>query len=186
MDDYCNGIAHSTGYIARENGKQYLVVRNSDPWYVNCISEVTGYAMYRSEYYEKHRNVAQWIVKARSIDRLIELSEIQSISDFCRAYIEIHGILDLSKRKNGKKKLRLRIYGKESIIQFINMALPAKEKKIQYVSNKIEGKYIGKTCVIYYQSQQEVEDILCFIDGEPKNIKIWDMWSNVVENGLGR
>ena len=66
------------------------------------------------------------------------------------------------------------------------MALPAKEKKIQYVSNKIEGKYIGKTCVIYYQSQQEIEDILCFIDGEPKNIKIWDMWSNVVENGLGR
>lgn len=182
MDDYCNGIAWATGYIVRENKKQYLVVRNSESWYVKCIAEETGYEMYRSEYHEKHRNTTQWIVKARNIDRLVELSEIQSVSDFCRAYIEIHGVLDLSKRVNNKKGLRLRIYGKENIIQFINKALPAKEKKVQYTQNKIEHKYIGKTCVIYYQSRDEIEDILRFLDGSPKNICVWNKWKQVVQS----
>ena len=107
---------------------------------------------------------------------------IQNISDFCRSYIEIHGILDTSKRKINKRGLRLRIYGKEDIIHFINISLPAREKKIQYMQNKIEGKYIGKTCVIYYQSRAEIEDILNFLDGYPKNIRIWKQWENVIQN----
>lgn len=183
MNDYCNGIAYATGYVMEDSGKRYLIVRNTDPWYVNCISDATGHRAYKSGYNERLGKTEQWVVKTKITDSLPTLYEIQSISDFCRAYIEIHGILDLSKRKNGKKKLRLRIYGKESIIQFINMVLPAKEKKIQYVSNKIEGKYIGKTCVLYFQSQKEIEDILKFIDGYPKNKRVWSEWNIVIKKG---
>lgn len=182
MNDYCNGIAYATGYIREDAERRCLIVRNTDPWYINCISDATGYRAYKSGYHERHGKSDQWVVKAKIVDSLPALCDIQSVSDFCRAYIEIHGILDLSKRKNERRKLRLRIYGKENIIQFINIALPAKEKKVQYICNKVQGKYIGKTCVIYYQSPKEIEDILCFIDGQPKNIKVWDMWKNVAES----
>lgn len=39
MNDYCNGIAYATGYVMEDSGKRYLIVRNTDPWYVNCISD---------------------------------------------------------------------------------------------------------------------------------------------------
>lgn len=103
MNDYCNGIAYATGSITKEKDNQYLVVRNSDPWYVKCIAEETGDMMYKSGYCEKHMMADQWIVKARNITKLPALSEIQNIPDFCRAYIEIHGVLDTSKRKNNKR-----------------------------------------------------------------------------------
>ena len=182
MNDYCNGIVFATGYIAKEKNIRYLVVRNSDPWYVNCIAEETGYTMYKSGYYEKHRMTDQWIVKIRNVQNIVSLSEIQNVSDFCRAYIEIHGVLDTSKRKNNKRGLRLRIYGKEDVIQYINLSLPVKEKKVQYMQNKIENRYIGKTCAIYYQSRAEIEDVLRFLDGNPKNIRIWNQWQQVIQN----
>ena len=182
MNDYCNGIAFATGYIAKEKNARYLVVRNSNPWYVNCIAEETGCTMYKSGYYEKHRVTDQWIVKARNIQGIISLSEIQNVSDFCRAYIELHGVLDTSKRKNGKRGLRLRIYGKEDVIQYINSSLPAKEKKVQYVQNVIENKYVGQTCAIYYQSRAEIENILRFLDGSPRNSHIWEQWKSVIQN----
>lgn len=182
MNDYCNGIAYATGSITKEKDNQYLVVRNSDPWYVKCIAEETGYMMYKSGYCEKHMMTDQWIVKARNITRLPALPEIQNIPDFCRAYIEIHGVLDTSKRKNNKRGLRLRIYGKEDVIQFINRFFPVKEKKIQYMQNKIDDKYIGKTCAIYYQSRAEIEDILRFLDGYPKNVRIWNQWKQVIQS----
>ena len=182
MDDYCKGIIYATGYIAKEKDNQYLVVRNSDPWYVRCISEETGYMMYKSGYCEKHMMTEQWIVKAKNVQSIISLSDIQNVSDFCRAYIEIHGVLDTSKRKNNKRGLRLRIYGKEAVIQYINFSLPAREKKVQYMQNKIENRYIGKTCAIYYQSCAEIEDVLRFLDGNPKNIRIWNQWKRVIQS----
>lgn len=177
MNDYCYGIAYATGYIAKEKEAQFLVVRNSDPWCVKCISNATGYEMYKSGYHEKNGMTTQWIVKARNIYDLRPLCEIQSLSDFCRAYIEIHGILDISKRKGNKKGLRFRIYGSEEIITFINDALPAAHKKIQYIRNNYNG-YVGKTCAIYFQSSKEIEDILRFLDGTPKNIGVWDKWEH--------
>lgn len=182
MDDYCKGIIYATGHMVIENDKPYLVVRNSDPWYVQHVSKYSGNKMFKSGYKEKHGGVEQWIIKARDITSIPCRSEINSVSDFCRAYIEIHGFLDFSKRKNNKRKLRLRIYGKENIIHFINVSLPAKEKKIQYICNSLDNRYTGKTCAIYYQDEKEIKNILYFIDGEPRNAKIWDKWKNTIES----
>lgn len=55
-------------------------------------------------------------------------------------------------------------------------------KKIQYITNKvvISGKeYAGKTCAIYYQSQNEIQKILHFIDNAPKNNVVWNKWEQI-------
>lgn len=194
MDDYCNGIAYASGYFACENGKQYLVVRNMDKWYAEMIGRETGYRAYRLKYRSKYRSkyssqyssengdIYQWVVKVRNISCLPELSEIRNVSDFCRAYIEIHGLLDLAsiKDKRGNRFKRLRIYGKKEIISFLNDCLPAKEKKIQYVTNTVDAVYTGKTCILYYQSAKEIYNILSWIDGHPRNKAVWEKWENVI------
>lgn len=184
MNDYCNGIAYATGYFAIENGKQYLVVRNLDSWYAKMIETESKYKAYESRHNIERDGRNQWSIKARDIEFIPELLEIQSISDFCRAYVEIHGLLDLSTAKNRKgsyfKKPRLRIYGTEEILVFLNNCLPANEKKIQYINNVIEGNYVGKTCAIYYQSIKEIVNILEWINGTPRNERIWDKWNEII------
>lgn len=183
MNDYCNGIAYATGYFANENNKKYLVVRNLDKWYIENIAKEIGYAAYESKHNFDRDGRNQWVVKCRNISEIPALPDIKNLSDFCRAYIEIHGILDLANAKNRRgepiKRLRLRIYGNKEILLFINKASPAKEKKIQHVKNFVEGKYIGRTYALYYQSKTEILEILKWIDGFPKNISVWDKWSNI-------
>ena len=121
---------------------------------------------------------------ARDITIVPPLSEIQCVSDFCRDYIEIHGLLDLATAKDKKgnyfKKPRLRIYGTEEIMQFLNRCLPANKKTIQYISNVVDSVYIGKTCALYYQSAKEIINILQWIDGSPKNERIWNKWKEII------
>ena len=76
--------------------------------------------------------------------------------------------------------MRLRIYGNEEILSFINKEMPAKEKKIQYIKNYVGEKYIGRTCALYYQSGTEILEILKWIDGFPKNIAVWDKWNELI------
>lgn len=78
------------------------------------------------------------------------------------------------------KKPRLRIYGKEDIISFINIHLPAKNKKIQCIKNNIGGVYTGRTYAIYYQSTKEIMDILQWLYGNPNNERIWDKWKQII------
>lgn len=48
---------------------------------------------------------------------------------------------------------------------------------MQHISNKIEGgKYTGETEAIYYQSEKEILAILEWMDGTPKNVRIWEQW----------
>ena len=179
MNDYCIGIAYATGSFVQENGKNYLVVRNSDKWYPDCIAKESGYNVYQSKYPEKIDKPAQWIIKARNIDYLPKLTELSNANDFCRSYIEIHGVLDIARlRKRGKIRyyLRLRIYGKEYILNYINTVLPAKEKKMQYIRN-----VGGSTYALYYQSCKEIIDIFNWIDGNMKNEKVWNNWKNVID-----
>lgn len=180
MNDYCVGVAYATGYIANENGKQYLVVRNLDPWYPQIISTISKYKVYQSNHNVKRDGRSQWAIKAKEINSLPELKDIKDISGFCRAYIEIHGVLDMATAKSRKgnhfKKPRLRIYGTEEILTFINNSLPAGTKKIQYINNNF-----GKTCAINYQSAKEIADILDWIDGNPKNNNIWDRWKEIID-----
>lgn len=185
MNDYCNGIAYATGYFANENNKKYLVVRNLDSWYAKTIEMVSKYKAYKSKHNVKRDGRSQWNIKARDIETAPSLSEIQNINDFCRAYIEIHGLLDLATAKDRKgnyfKKPRFRIYGTEEIISFLNGCLPANEKKIQHISNVVDNVYIGKTCAVYYQSVKEIISILQWIDGKPRNERIWNKWKEIVD-----
>lgn len=183
MNDYCNGIVYATGYFANENNKKYLVVRNLDKWYIENIAKETGYTAYESTHNFERDGRNQWVVKCRNISELPALTDIKNLFDFCRAYIEIHSILDLANAKDRKgnpiKRLRLRIYGNEEILSFLNQNLPAVEKKIQHIKNSIDDKYIGQTYALYYQSKTEILEILKWIDGFPKNIAVWDKWSNI-------
>lgn len=184
MEDYHIGIAYASGYFANEYGKQYLVVRNLDSWYVKIMETEYKYKAYESKYNVKRDGKSQWTIKARDIDSVPSLSEIQNVNDFCRAYIEIHGLIDFATAKDRKgnqfKKPRLRIYGTEEIISFLNGCLPANEKKVQYINNVVDDIYIGKTCALYYQSKKEIISILKWIDGEPKNERIWGKWKEVL------
>lgn len=185
MNDYCNGIAYASGYFAKEEGKQYLVVRNLDSWYAKTIETESKYKAYESKHNIQRDGKPQWNIKARDVSSIPSLSEIQCINDFCRAYIEIHGLLDLSTAKDRKgnyfKKPRLRIYGTEEIIMFLNNCLPAGEKKIQYISKVVDNVYIGKTCALYYQSVKEITNILHWINGNPRNERIWDKWKEIID-----
>lgn len=185
MNDYCNGIAYATGYFANEENKIYLIVRNLDKWYVENIAKETGYNAYESKHNFKRDGKNQWVVKCRNISEIPELSEIKNLPDFFRAYIEIHGVLDLANAKDRKgnpiKRLRLRVYGNEEILKFANKTLPAKEKKIQYIKNYVDEKYIGRTCALHYQSRAEILEILKWIDGSPKNVSIWNKWENTLQ-----
>lgn len=185
MNDYCNGIAYATGYFSADAKEKYLVVRNLNKWYVENIAQATGCSAYESKYNFNRDGKNQWVVKCRNVHNLPELKEIKNLSDFCRAYIEIHGVIDLAYAKNRKgntiKRLRLRIYGNEKIITFINYTLPAAKKKIQYIKNAVEEKYIGETCALYYQSKNEIIDILNWINGNPKNVFIWEKWDDIIK-----
>ena len=82
MNDYCNGIAYATGYFANENNKKYLVVRNLDSWYAKTIEMVSKYKAYKSKHNVKRDGRSQWNIKARDIETVPSLSEIQNINDF--------------------------------------------------------------------------------------------------------
>lgn len=178
LSSYSNGIAHATGYMCQENGKRYLVVRNTDSWYVEQISAETGRKLYKL-------SSGGWAVKARNVHGIPSVREIENVNDFCRAFLEIHAVLDLASIRTRKgeriKRPRLRIYGNENILTFLNAVLPAKEKKLQYITNTVDKTYVGKTCGLYYQSKAEILAILRWIDGEPKNEKVWDKWESVLK-----
>lgn len=186
MNDYCNGIAYATGYMAEENGSRFLFVRNLDPHYAKAIEKESKYKSYESKTNIERDRKPQYCIKARDINSIPELNEISNINDFCRAYIEIHGVLDLATAKDRKgnyfKKPRLRIYGTEKVISLINKNLPAAEKKIQYIKNTVDSVYTGRTCAIYYQSASEIVDILNWIDGKSRNESVWTKWKEIIES----
>lgn len=184
LDGYYAGIAYATGYTALDKKQQYLVIRNLDDWYVKCFENISKYKAYQSLHKLERDRKPQWCIKARDINCIPQLAEVKSLNDFCRAYIEIHGILDMATSKNRKgeyfKKPRLRIYGSEEIMTFLNNNLPAMPKKIQYIKNNVDDKYIGQTCALYYQSSEEISAILRWIDGDLRNEKIWAKWNNLL------
>lgn len=182
MTDYSLGIAYGTGYIAKENGKEFLFVRNLDPYYAKTVENEVSYMAYESKHNVERDGKSQWCIKVRDIHDIPALSEIKNLKDFIRAYMELHAIVDLKDKKENKlEKLRLRIYGNEQILSFINNNLPAGIKKIQHIKNIVDTTYIGETCCIYYQSKREIYDILSWIDGSPKNEKVWNKWDRIID-----
>lgn len=184
MNDYCYGIGYATGYIARENGKSFLFVRNLDPYYSKAVEKETKYKAYKSRNNMERDGRFQWCIKVRDVQSLPSFQEIKNAASFIRAYMEVHSTLDLMNMKDRKgekiKRLRLRIYGNEKILSWINDVLPAKKKKIQYIKNIVDTEYIGETCCIYYQSRKEILEILNWIDDYPRHEKIWKMWNEIL------
>lgn len=183
LSDYCKGIMYASGTIITEKDSTYLTVRNIDKWYPEFVGKQTGYNPYPSDHNSERDGCVQWIVKSRNIHQMPCANDVRNCADFIRPYIELHGILDKVKiPKTGLYKMRLRIYGKEEFLNFIMSIVPAEPKKIQYITNKVvtSGKeYVGKTCAIYYQSQNEIQKILHFIDNAPKNNVVWNKWEQI-------
>ena len=180
LDGYYAGIAYSTGNITCDAGKKYLVVRNLDSYYPKQIADISGYNMYTSACCVWRDKALQYIVKARNVREMPDLSDIKDVAGFCRAYIEIHSVLDRTTRKDQKGNkhyfLRLRIYGNNVVINFLNDNLPVSRKTVQHIVNSN-----GQTWAIYYQSKKEISKIIQWFDGYPKNQKVWDKW-NAVES----
>lgn len=68
------------------------------------------------------------------------------------------------------------MYGQNKILAFLNEHLPSKPKKIQHIINRNNGE----TCGLYYQSAKEIVQIFRWIDGDLKNIKVWDKWEDII------
>lgn len=173
LDDYSRGIICATAYKAYEGRNPYIVARNRDPWPISYLAKI----LKKKPYFSKSGET--YCVKCNGIREKPGISEITDKKAFIRAYVEIHGVLDLTNKKK-HPRLRLRIYGNAEIISYINANLPAGEKKMQHISNKIEGgKYTGETEAIYYQSEKEILAILEWMDGTPKNVRIWEQWKKI-------
>lgn len=181
IDGYYAGIAYSTGYIANDAGKKYLVVRNLDLHYPKQIADISGYNMYTSACCVWRDKAIQYVVKARNVRKMPVLSEIKDVTGFCRAYIEIHSVLDRATRKDRKGNnhyfLRLRIYGNNTVINYLNDNLPVTRKAIQHIVSSN-----GQTFAIYFQSKEDIDKIISWIDGYPKNQKVWDKWNAIFAN----
>lgn len=183
MNDYCNGILFASG-SATKSGESYVVlVRNIDPWYAEVVSAESGRKAYRINTNIDRDGVPQWHIKVRQSE-IPTLPYRGSVPDFLRPYLELHAVLDLgaAKDRKGNKfyKPRLRIYGKSDIINYLNDVLPAEIKKIQHIKNKVADGYIGETSALYYQSRKEIVDILEWVDGSPRNEKIWANWAEIL------
>lgn len=182
LSDYCKGVMYASGCIVREESAKYISVRNLDKWYAECVGKETGYTPYPSMHNIERDGRPQWTVKPRNITKIPDINSAKNPADFIRPYLELHSTLDTVKVRNARKA-RLRIYGKEDFLSIIMRYLPAKPKKIQKISNRIlnrEKEYSGKTCAIYYQSRSEIEQILNYINGFPKNEAVWDRWHSII------
>lgn len=173
---YQQGILYATGC---QTGDRFSV-RNKDRWYCDAVQPIFGTKVYPNN----TGDTTQYIVKARNV-HAINADDVSDWTGFCRAYIEIHGVLDLAHRKSRKGEKvhypRLRIYGKADILVRIMDVLPAKTKKIQHVCNVVDSIYIGETSAVYYQSRSEITEILAFINECPRNEAIWQKWSEIMK-----
>jgi len=106
--------------------------------------------------------------------------------EFVRAYIEIHGRLDIRNAiSHGKryKQLRLRIYGNyvmmESLSRLLNEYVDVGIKKVSEEAGN------GKTGILYYQSRDEIVRVFEWVDrddvvGGNKCEEYWDeIWEMV-------
>lgn len=178
MTGYQTGIIYAIG---SSSGDGRVSVRSIDRWYCDVVQPLFGTVVYSQTL--KGREKPQYVAKGK-MNKQINLDNVVDVAGFCRAYIELHGVLDRrsAKDRSGNRiwPLRLRVYGCEEVLEFLMRNLPAGLKKIQRISNLVDGKYNGDTCAIYYQSKKEIFEILDYIDGEPRNEKIWELWSETI------
>lgn len=178
MTGYQAGIIYAIGSNA---GDGRICVRSVDRWYCDVVQPLFGTTVYHQII--QGRDKEQYVAKGKAVAQ-IDLASVRDVPGFRRAYIELHGVLDRrpAKDKRGNKiwPLRLRVYGQDKVLEFLMEHLPANLKKIQRISNLVDEAYKGETCAIYYQSRREILEILDYIDGEPRNDRIWELWKKMM------
>lgn len=178
MTGYQAGIIYSIGSNA---GNGRIAVRSIDRWYCDAVQNLFGTSLYYQV--NQGRDKLQYVVKGKKVNP-VRIGSVTDAAGFCRAYIELHGVLDRrsakDKRGNSIWPLRLRVYGQEEVLEFLMDHLPAGPKKIQRISNLVDRVYNGETCAVYYQSKKEILKILKYIDGDPRNDKIWKSWKETI------
>lgn len=178
MSGYQAGILYATGYQA---GPKY-VVRNVDRWYCDAVQPLFGTAVYAQR--RPGRDKPQYVVKGTAVSG-VDLASVWDAPGFCRAYIELKSSLDLwqGKTRRGSKtppKPRLRIFGDPYVLERMMDWLPAAPKKLQSITNRTQDGYTGQTYAIYYQSRAEVEEIIQYISGYPRNDALWAKWEAIL------
>lgn len=178
MTGYQAGILYSIGCWS---GDRYTV-RSIDRWYCDAVQPLFGTKVHPIK--SPGRDKTQYQVKSKSVSG-VDLSSVDDPIGFCRAYVEIHGIIDYlhAKTRKGKPilRLRLRIFGDVPVLEQLMVWLPAAPKKLQAITNRIGDKYIGSTYALYYQSKSEIMDILDYISGTPRNDAVWALWETTIK-----
>lgn len=166
LTPYQLGIVYSIGSLT--DGR--WVFRYSDKYFLEQVQ------FCNSIYSQMYKGKIQYVLKMP--ENVIDLSEHNYTSrnsdqrdipvldrevdykDFVRAYVEIHGKLDIRNAISYGKKvkaLRLRIYGNNVMMNSISRLLNEYvDVGIKKVGNAVNS---GKTGILYYQSREEIEKI---------------------------
>ncbi len=174
MTGYQQGIL----YLVGSQQDDRFCVRNIDKHYIDAVADVFSP---KRPYLQTRTDGGKdfWAIKSPHVTKPA-LSDVEDAQGFARAFIELQSTLDWATRKKGTHYLRLRIYGAERDLEFLQSILPAKQKRIQHISSSIAGGYVGRTCALYYQSSREVRDVLSYIDGYPRNENVWKKWNELL------
>lgn len=154
-------------------------VRCIDRWYPDHVQPIFGTKVYAiADWHKPGRK--QYIVKSVSVSAP-HIDDVVDWRGFCRAWLEIHGgIKPVTRRRKTREIYHVpgfRIYGEEHILQAIMHHLPIQPRKIQEIKAITDKIYEGKTYCISIQSPADVFATLEYIDGLPRNERIWDEWA---------
>ena len=172
MTGYQQAILYLSGAWS---GGKYLV-RNVDRWYVDAVSDLFPTAPYFQLRSDGPSKRDYWCIKSAHI-AVPALDEVRDWQGFCRGFVELQGTLDLWSHKNRKgdtvRTLSLRIYGQPDALDAVANNLPAGRKKMQICRTQN-----GVTYLYAYQSPAEVSAIITYLDGFPRNERIWQRWNS--------
>ena len=181
MTGYQVGILYALGGWQKDNEYRRYCVRHRDRYFLDAVSPLFGTKMYE----QQSHGLTQYVIKSSNVE-IPALEDILDVKGFCRAYIEVHGKISAQTRHDRKTYekyhvLRMRIYGCENVLNFIQANWPLRSRKLQPIENKIDGKYTGRTFELSVQGNDGVMGVLSYIDGLPRNEAVWDEWKEKIE-----
>lgn len=179
ISNYQLGVIWSIGTYLEDESR--MVFRHNDRYFLEQLKNLTQNNIYlqstpEKRYYVlkipemdiKHLESLGWTDRNSDTRYMPVLNDYK---DFLRPYIELHSSLDYNKRASGIKRLRLRVYGNETLIremnQIISFMCNVRLKTPQIIHN-------NKTAILYYQAFEEIDNIFSGIKGEPYNPTFWD------------
>lgn len=184
IDTYILGIIWSISSI---NTDGRIVFRHKERYFIQCLQEYFGGTIYEQE----ARTGTQHVLKLNNSSLLFELDEcgyssrnsderiLPKIADtkFLQSYLEIHSSADWQtayKNKRKYKKVRIRVYGNEILIDGINYLM----KDIIGVKLKSPQKCANETTkYLSYGSQEEINMIYDKFTNETN--KFSDYWNKL-------